>query len=180
MSTNPGVTMQPGRVDDLGRVAVDVLADRDDDAVLDRDVADEPGAPVPSTIVPPVIFRSNIPTSVPTRGMPTVSRASSRASVASVDAGIGVEFVTVGLTPEASVGLLDRRPRRCRRRDTVLALSPWDADHLQCSLATRNDHQIRGVCSSGAAARMPWFVVLVVAVLVLLVSGTVIALRNRR
>ena len=44
MSTKPGATDAPGGVDDLRRVALDVLADRDDHAALDRDVADEGGA----------------------------------------------------------------------------------------------------------------------------------------
>ena len=59
---------------------------------------------------------------------------------------------------------------------TLVWFVPWNAYDSQCSLATRNDHQIRGACSAGAAARMPWFVVLVVSALVLIV----IALRNRR
>ena len=63
----------------------------------------------------------------------------------------------------------------------VLAwLLPWDAFDSQCTLATRNSDQIRGACAAGAAARMPWFVVLVVAVLILLASGAVLAVRNRR
>src|SRR6478735_8465902 len=56
---------------------------------------------------------------------------------------------------------------------------PWNAYDSQCSLATRNDHQIQGACAHGVSARMPWFVVLVVSALVLIVSGTIIALRNR-
>ena len=40
----PGRDEQPGGVDDLGRVAVDVLADLDDHAALDRHIAHEAGA----------------------------------------------------------------------------------------------------------------------------------------
>ena len=63
---------------------------------------------------------------------------------------------------------------------TLTWFVPWDAYDSQCSLATRNEHQIRGACLSGAAARMPRFIVLAVAALALIISGTVIALRNRR
>lgn len=43
---------------DLRRRAARRLAECNDAAVLDGDIALAPGAPVPSMIVPPVIFRS--------------------------------------------------------------------------------------------------------------------------
>ena len=57
MSTKPGVTYAPSASIVRVRPAVD-LADLDDAVAVDRDVARERPAPVPSTIVPPRITRS--------------------------------------------------------------------------------------------------------------------------
>ena len=57
MSTQPGVTMQAGRVDLAPRRALD-LADLDDAVAVDGDVADEGSPPVPSTMVPSRMIRS--------------------------------------------------------------------------------------------------------------------------
>jgi hypothetical protein len=57
---------------------------------------------------------------------------------------------------------------------------PWTAYDSRCSLATRNHEHVRGACADGAAALMPWFVVVAVAAVALVVIGTIVAVRGRR
>ena len=57
---------------------------------------------------------------------------------------------------------------------------PWTGYDSQCSLATRNDENIRGACADGVAALMPWFVFLAVTASVLLLLGLIIGRRGRR
>jgi hypothetical protein len=56
---------------------------------------------------------------------------------------------------------------------------PWNAFDSRCSLATRNDPNVRGACADDVAALMPWFVAAVATGVVLLVAGAVVVLRAR-
>lgn len=56
---------------------------------------------------------------------------------------------------------------------------PWNAYDSRCTLATRNDPNVRGACADSVAELMPWFVAAVAAAVVLLVAGTVVAIQAR-
>lgn len=58
-------------------------------------------------------------------------------------------------------------------------LVPWNAYDSRCTLATRNDPNVRGACADSVAAHLPWFVATVVVAVALLVAGAVIVIRSR-